>query len=128
MREVIIIQLTESLFSLNKFGTPKTVTDNEAIYTLITRLLLLEPGTFQTHPEMGVGIVSRYRYSFEGAARDLKADIDAQIQQYLPELQGVDVQVTDTNNNFTIDIVIDGVLYDFSFNSKNGTLEGLITM
>ena len=115
----------ESVFSLNKFKRPKTHEDKEAIYTLLTRLLLLEPGTIQSHPEMGIGIVSRYRYSFEGSARDLKKDIDNQIEKYLPEFQGVDVEVSDSNNRITIKITIEDTLYDFSFDSEKGEFVSL---
>lgn len=116
---------SESVFSLNKFTRPKTLEDKEAIYTLLTRLLLLEPGTIQSHPEMGVGIVSRYRYSFEGTARELKKDIENQVERFLPEFQGVSVDVTDSNNGYTIRFAVDDTLYEFSFNSEKGEFTGL---
>lgn len=76
---------------------------------------------------MGIGIVSRYRYSFEGTgvANTLKNDIQRQIEKYLPELQGVDVQVTEQENSYVIKIIIDEVLYDFTFNTSSGTLDYL---
>lgn len=124
----MIVIYNEHAFSINKFNTPKVYTDKVAIYTLLVRLLLLEPGTFQTHPEMGVGIVSRYRYSFEGIARDLKKDIDNQIATFLPEFQGVEVNVTDTDNRLYITITIDGTLYDFTFDSGTGQFESLLEL
>lgn len=91
-------------------------------------MILLEPGTISSHPEMGVGIVSKYRYSFEGSASNLKNDIMKQIQVYLPNFLGVDVQVSEKDSSFDIKIVVDDVLYDFSFDSNVGTLTGLISL
>ena len=42
---------------------PKVLTGTNAMYTKIVYLLLLEPGKFQSHPTMGVGLRSRYRYN-----------------------------------------------------------------
>lgn len=124
----MIIIYNEHAFSINKFNTPKVFNDKVAIYVLLIRLLLLEPGTYQSHPDMGVGIVSRYRYSFEGTARDLKKDIDKQIEKYLPEFQGVNVQVSDKDNRIYIAIEIDGTLYDFTFDSGTGQFDSLINL
>lgn len=110
----------ESVFSLNKFKRPKVLENREGIYTLLIRLFLLEPGTIQSHPEMGIGIVSKYRYSFEGRARELQQKVEDQISKYLPELQGVYVKITDTEGKLDIAITIDNVLYDFSFDTDQG--------
>ena len=122
---MIIININEFVLSLNKFNTPKTLKDKEAIYTLITRLLLLEPGTIQSHPEMGVGLISRYRYAFADKARDLKQDITNQIAKYLPQLQGVEVLVNYEDGAFSISISIDSTVYNFNYNSESGTLDSL---
>ena len=50
--------ITEFSFSVDDFENPKTYKDAEAIATLLVRLLILEPGTFQSHPDMGVGLYS----------------------------------------------------------------------
>lgn len=119
---------SESVFSLNKFKRPKTHDDKAAIYVLLTRLLLLEPGTIQSHPEMGIGIVSRYRYSFEGIARTLQKDIETQIGKYLPELRGAIVEVSDANSAITIRITVDDTLYDFNFDSEQGRFVSLVDL
>ena len=51
------------LFSTDNFNQPKVVVEGkEAISTLLESLILLEPGTNPVRPEMGVELVSRYRY------------------------------------------------------------------
>lgn len=52
---------------------------------------MLEPGTFETHPNMGVGIVSRYRNMPSTEVDTLKDDIKEQISTYMPWLYGVEV-------------------------------------
>ena len=46
--------MKEFVISTNAFELPKILEGNEAEYTLIIRLLLLEPGTNQNHPDMGI--------------------------------------------------------------------------
>ena len=104
--------MKEHVLSLNDFGMPKVFDADDAMYVMIIRILLLEPGTFQSHPEMGVGIRSRYRYkSGEDILISLQNDIINQINKYLPELTAVDVTLTmqgqvlgiiiNTNNAFS---------------------------
>lgn len=101
----------EYCFSINDFGNPKIYEDAEAMSVILTRLLLLEPGTFQSHPNMGVGLVSKYRYSFAGRATELKEDFEKQIALYLPTFQGVKINVTESNNTYYITAEINKVLY-----------------
>ena len=75
---------------------------------------------------MGVGIVSRYRYAFEGSAYKLKADIEKQIAAYLPELQGCQIDVSDKNGGYSINIIVDDVMYSFTFDTQAGTLTQLV--
>ena len=68
------------LLSLNDFSMPKVLTGTNAMYTKIVYLLLLEPGKFQSHPTMGVGLRSRYRYNnSENLLQNLHLDIQDQI-------------------------------------------------
>ena len=61
------MSITEFGFSVDEFQNPKNYKNAEAIATLLSRLLLLEPGTIQSHPDMGVGLYSKYHYSVEGS-------------------------------------------------------------
>ena len=47
---------------------------NSAILCII-RLILIEKGTYPDHPDMGVGIRSRYRFAFESELTSLQDDI-----------------------------------------------------
>lgn len=117
----------EHLFSLNKFSTPKILQGDVAVYILIARLILLEPGTIQSHPHMGVGIVSKYRYADESSVSALINDIQNQMAAYLPELQYAQVDVKYEKGAFKIFITIDNVVYDFSYQSdRSNSLDSLV--
>ena len=109
--------LREYLLDIDSFDRPKIIGDQEALATLITRLLLLEPGTNPLFPEMGVGLVSRYRFLYPGDDSQLKQDIKDQINQYLPEaeMQEVDLIYND-DKTVNIEIGIDDMrfIYDSS--------------
>ena len=54
--------LKEYSMSVNDFNQPADAKGKKAIGVLLVRLLLMEKGTDPMRPDMGVGIVSRYRY------------------------------------------------------------------
>lgn len=121
------MSVTESLFSLNEYNKPKVLYEKDAIYTLIIRLLILEPGTVESHPDMGVGIVSKYRYAEDTECMDLKNNIYEQIQKYLPDFVGADIKVTadKVTSLFNIEIEIDGTIFGISYNSDTSTLTSM---
>ena len=83
------------VLTLNDFNRPKVYTDADSAYMHIVYLLLLEPGKFQSHPNMGIGLRSRYRHNNEtDFLYTLRDDISTQIQAYLPELTLIDVTVS----------------------------------
>ena len=102
--------LKEYVFKTDNKYQPLVLKDKEAKYTLIVRLLLMEPGTIQTHPEMGIGLVSRYRYSdVESVMVNLKKDINEQMRKYLPlELQTSTVTLSRADNQLVLNITVDG--------------------
>lgn len=113
--------LTEHSFSVDDFKNPKVYKDREAVAVLLMRLLLLEPGLIQSHPEMGVGLVSRYRYGVD-VASDLQSNFKNQIDRYLPQLQGVRVSVTQEGQVLNIAVEYNDVLYGVSFDQSNGNV------
>lgn len=116
--------MKEHVLSLNNFGMPKVFNDNDSAYVLIIRLILLEPGKFQSHPDMGVGIRSRYRFNNEeNFLMNLQNDIKKQIDKYLPELSATDVIVT--NNNKVLGIIINTAegTYVVSYNTTTNVME-----
>lgn len=116
------------VLSLNDFNMPKVFSESDSAYVHIIQLILLEPGTYQSHPKMGVGIRSRYRYNNEdNFLIDLKSDITNQINTYLPEL--TDVTVTLTHNDHILGIIIDTTTgtYVVAYNSLTDTMDAPAT-
>lgn len=112
--------------SVDDFQRPVEVTGKDAICILLIRLLLLSPGTNLSHPKMGVGLITRYRYTDPEQLSDLKIDINNQIATYLPELQGVQIDLAmdpDNERELIIKATADGVLYSFETDFENGTLK-----
>ena len=120
--------MKEHVLSLNDFNMPKVFNESDSAYVLIIRLLLLEPAKFQSHPEMGVGIRSRYRFNNdENFLMNLQNDIKKQIDKYLPELSATDVTIT--SNNKVLGIIIntaDGA-YVVSYDTTTDVMQAAAT-
>lgn len=106
--------LNEYTLSVNNFLEPDVKSGPEAVCKLLVQLLLLEPNTFDTHPDMGVGIVSRYRYSFLGHADELQRDFQNQITKYLPVLSGVVINVKEIQRMYYITATFNKTVYVIS--------------
>ena len=117
------INTHEYTFSINDFGEPIVLKDSEAIATILVRLLLLEPGTIQSHPSMGVGLVSKYRYTMEDQLDKLKDDFRSQISKYLPQYQGVEVSAYMEEHTCYLTAKIDNTVYAFFYNSDSNDLQ-----
>ena len=116
------------VLSLNEFNMPKVFNASDSAYVHIIQLILLEPGKYQSHPEMGVGIKSRYRHNNDdNFLVNLKNDITNQINTYLPEL--TDVTITLTHNDNILGIIIDTSTgtYVVAYNSIADTMEAAAT-
>lgn len=100
MEDKKLIDIKEPMMSFDKFLNPLTTATREETATLLLiRLILLEPGTFQTHPDMGVGLISRYRFITEDQVPKLAVDIKNQVNKYLPQYSMVDIRCSlDTSN------------------------------
>lgn len=119
--------MKEYLLTVDPFQKPKVLSEKDATYTLIARLILLEKGIYTTHPDMGVGIVSRYRFTAVDELEKLRSDILEQMGQYLPEIAATDVQVLSTNDKeVIIDITVDGTLYELIFDKSTKTIKDLL--
>ena len=108
--------MTEHLMSIGNTQLPSIIKGVDGDKVMIMRLILMEPGLIQTHPDMGVGLVSRYRYKdVETIKAELPANVKKQIETYLPHLQEVDVNVgfiTQNNKtNVTITINSNEIIY-----------------
>jgi hypothetical protein len=109
------VKQREYLLSVDEFSTPKVVEGKSAIGLLLSRLILLEPGSDPLHPDMGVGI-KNYRFN---ASKDslstLRDEISRQIETYLPTFQGSEITLSYTDDKvLNINITIGDTTYVYS--------------
>lgn len=118
--------LKEYTLSVNEFNQPSEAKGKRAIGVLLIRLLLMDKGTDPMRPDMGVGIVSRYRYMFDEDCNTLISDIREQLQTYLlpySSINNITAEVKDKELHLTIKI--DDSTYSYksvNLNSENMTL------
>lgn len=91
--------INEYLLTTDSFKNPKMLKNKAAVSAILARLILLEPGTNTKHPKMGVGLVSRYRYTDEDNVSELRKDIAQQVATYLPTFQSVEVNIQLLNDH-----------------------------
>jgi hypothetical protein len=116
------------VLSTNDFKMPKVFSSSDSAYVHIVYLLLLEPGKFQSHPNMGVGIRSRYRFNTEtNFLQSLQSDITNQINAYLPELATVEVSVNLRNNILGIIINTETGTYAIAYNTDTDVMDAAAT-
>lgn len=109
----------EYTMSINTIKRPKVLKDKDAVYVLLVRLLLLEPGTNQCFPEMGLGLVSKYRYSFANDINKLIIAYKNQINTYLPGLEVIDVLGKVVNKTLILEVNIDNeIIYPIAFDTE----------
>lgn len=110
--------------SIDSFEKPKELKNENAVYMLLIRLMLLTPGTIQSHPGMGVGIVTKWRYCDVDRLGELKSEISNQISTYLPKLRlsEVNLKVKQNTKDLIIEIKADGVLYSYETDVENNTM------
>lgn len=88
--------------------------------------MLLDPGSIQSHPEMGVGIITKWRYSYYENIDLLQSEIQKQIEKYLPQLQGVNVKISKAHeHDILIKIEVNNKLYVFELHEDNLKLKEL---
>lgn len=104
----------EGLVSTNKYNIPRVLQGKEEIVILLIRLIILEPGSNPLHPEMGVGLKSRWSNCAIEDLPDLSAEIKSQIIVYLPSYQQASVIVTSEDSIIRISVNIDDTLYQFT--------------
>lgn len=114
--------LTEYLISTDDYKKPSVIKDKDALAVLIIRLLIMRPGTNPLHPEMGVGIVERYRYSSSDNMPALNSEIEQQIRIFLPNYRFTKVECTMVDGNIDVEITIDDTLYSFTTQTDDSKL------
>lgn len=116
------------LLSLNKFSKPKVLSAADASYVNIIYLILTSKGKYQSHPNMGVGLRERYRFN-NGTdfLIDLQADIKSQIEQYLPELELIDVSLSMRDHVLGIIIDTTNGSYVLAYDTDKETMDAAAT-
>jgi hypothetical protein len=116
---------TEYSLSIDSFNRPQIFKDKDAVAIKLIELILLDAGTYPTRPNMGVSLISKYRFTTSDDLDTLKNSISDQISTYLPELTSVSVSVTEADNDINIEITVDVTVYDLVFNKTTKTLSSL---
>lgn len=124
------IEDKEYTMSVNEFNEPLVYTGKDSTALKILRLLLLEPGTINCRPEMGIGIVSKYRFSMEDDLSNLSGNIKEQIKMYLPDsiLHEVQLELKEKKLYISIRIDEDFYIYDLDEESKILSLTDLSSL
>lgn len=99
-----VLLLKDYLLDVDPFQKPKILGNEEAIASLLVRLILLEPGTNPIFCGMGCGLVSRFRFS-KADDSEIKEVIENQIETYFPDATVTDIEF-EYNNDKTVDIKI----------------------
>ena len=117
----------EYFIGIDEFNNPKVYTDQHDTFVILIRLILLEPGTYPNHPDMGVGLVSRYRFAMKEKLANLQTRIEEQISTYLPEFSAVNVEVSyEKEHKYTqISITIDEITYKMTYNPETNILSSV---
>ena len=91
--------INEYLLGLDDLQQPKIIdmsiiTPNvwNSAILLVARLLLLKKGTYPDHPDLGIDIRARYKFTFDSDLVTLQQEVESQISKYLPELAHVQVR------------------------------------
>lgn len=107
-----VIKIKEYGLSTNSFKQPKEYEDADAIFVLIKRLILLNPGTYPNHPKMGVGLFKNWKFADMDDMGLLRKEIEQQIIQYLPQYQLSEVSIQKKGEKeLAISIQVENIIY-----------------
>lgn len=119
--------MKEYLLSTNEFLEPKVVEGSDAYGILLTRLLLLQPGTNPLHPGMGVGLGPKYRFISEDDMATLQSIIQEQVNTYLPSnfmnVVKAYVEIKPNSKYLQITIFADDTKYVFDTEDSSTPIE-----
>lgn len=119
--------MKEYLLSTNEYLEPKVIESSDAYGVLLTRLLLLEPGTNPLHPGMGVGLGPKYRFITEDDMPILQSIIQEQVNTYLPSdfltVTKAYIEIKPNSKYLQITIIADDTKYVFDTENSNTPIE-----
>lgn len=113
------------MLSLNDFNMPKVFNNKHADAIHVVYLILLDKGKFQSHPNMGVGLRTEWRFRSESDILHLLQDeIYDQINTYLPDADVTDIQIT-LNDEHKLGIIITcgDSSFPIAYDTANDTLQ-----
>lgn len=105
----------EYLLSVDEFNNPAYLKGKSSVALLLSRLIVLEPGSDPLHPTMGLGI-KNYRFnSNSDNINELKSDLKKQIETFLPQYTGVEISMNISKNKIlNVSILIGDTEYRYS--------------
>jgi len=89
----------EIQLSLNSFNVPSQNTGIKAWIQLVTQLLFLRKGTYQSDPNMGVGFQDYEFTEIDNTINELTNSITEQIRTYLPDIPFDSVTIERLDDN-----------------------------
>lgn len=111
----------DGFFATNNFDEPEIVEGINAAQVMLIRLFLLEKNTIQSHPDMGIGIVSRWRFRDNADLSSLSVECQNQIETYLPQLAGSTVDLVPQGKDLYIKVTHNNIVYGFKLNDETGS-------
>lgn len=119
--------MKEYLLSTNEYLEPAVAKSSDAYGILLTRLLLLNPGTNPLHPKMGVGLGPKYRYILDTDMPMLQTLIQDQVNTYLPSAfqttTKVYLTIKEKSKYLLITIVAEDIKYIYDTENSNTPIE-----
>ena len=115
----------ELSLSLNSYNAPTEYVNHKAWANLIMQLVLLEPGTYPSTPDMGVGLGN---YNFEDIGtyeRIILNDIKSQISKYLSSIPIEDIVIDTRYSKSTGTYVV--FLFSFSEDGETSNVAVVAT-
>ena len=120
-----VTKITEHTLSINEFNKPKVLTNEAAIAQKLIEIALLNPGTYPTRPDMGLGLVRKYRYQSDTDVEKMKEEYKSQIETYLPTLTDVEIDIKVVGKELRFFVKIDGTMFRLILNTDTKTLMSL---
>jgi hypothetical protein len=116
----------EYLLSVDEFNNPAYLKGKSSVALLLSRLIVLEPGSDPLHPTMGLGI-KNYRFnSNSDNINELKSDLKKQIETFLPQYTGVEISMNISKNKIlNVSILIGDTEYRYSTEITTDSLKAV---
>ena len=112
------IKNREYTFGTNSFNKPNVLNGQQAVAARLMTLMMMEPGDDPLHPDMGVGLRTKFRYRVgENSLSELSERVEQQNLTYLPFYQNVNVSIIRTPDkicNIEISLGDTTYIYDSS--------------